>query len=188
MLVVSGLLWSGASGMAQAAAAERTATCAEMNPQLWSFKATQVIAECHGRRAGRAAERTALVMGNAPVQLPKSWADVVAGMASGYAKQAAGTEDVEQAASFAHLSAQIAAAASGAAQPVIGLGGLGGFAPTTDTGHTGAELAARQAARKAWKTANWAYQAEGRDVQKNIAADQAETQAWKTARAAGWIK
>ncbi|AXK31622.1 hypothetical protein DVA86_02150 [Streptomyces armeniacus] len=191
-LTVSGLaLGTVAAGSAQAVApapAGQTATCAEINEQVWSFKNTQALAECHGKRAARAAERAQAVLGNAPGAVAKEWSRKAPNLATDYAEKANSTQDVKRAAGYAFRSSQEAATLSGSATPAMGPGGFVVFAPTNDRGYDGADLTARQAARQAWDAAARASRADGVDVRLNIIADRAEVRAWETARAANWIK
>ncbi|MGW7515812.1 hypothetical protein ACWGJ2_09470 [Streptomyces sp. NPDC054796] len=178
-----------AAAPAPAPAAKRTATCAEMNTQLWSFKAEQVVAECHAKRAARAAERAKLVVGKAPGKEAKSYSRTAPKRAQGFADQAMAAKNPSRAANRAFRTSQEAAALSGAIAPAKNRPqGAVLFATTEDRGFSGNGLEARQAARNAWKAARQASKAHGKDRRLNIAADRAELQAWKTARTAGWIK
>lgn len=192
VLAVAGLLLGGVQMGAQALPArstQPTATCAEMSEQLWAFKAKRVIAECHARRAARAAERTDLILGNpSGGALAEKWHSKMPNHARDFAERAARTNDPLKAADFAREVSAHAAVLSGAALPVMSVYGLGLLVETKDTGRKGAELVARQAARDAWKAAGKAAnQGDGRDMALNIAADQAEEQAWQAAREAGWL-
>ncbi|EST37708.1 hypothetical protein N566_11450 [Streptomycetaceae bacterium MP113-05] len=192
VLALAGLVLGGVQVGAQAQPArstQPTATCAEMNEQLWAFEAKQVVAECHARRAARAAERSDMILGNSSGGVSaKEWQRKRPNHAQHFAERAARTNDPLQAADFAREVSAHAAVLSGAAQPVMAVYGLGLLVETKDTGRKGAELVARQAAREAWKAAGKAAnQGDGRDMALNIAADQAEEQAWQAAREAGWL-
>lgn len=195
-VAVCGLLLGGTAGGVQAAQAgqptrttQPTATCTQMDEQLWAFEADQVVAECHARRAARAAERVEMILGDPPGGTPAAkWHSENPHHARDFAERAATTDDPMQAADYAREVSAHAAVLSGAAQPVMEVYGLDLLVETKDAGRKNAELAARQAAREAWKAAGKAAnQGDGQDMALNVAADQAEEQAWQAAREAGWL-
>ncbi|MEU2561060.1 hypothetical protein ABZ626_17255 [Streptomyces longispororuber] len=155
----------------------------------WERADAKTLADCHVARGAYASKRAELIKGRAPGKVAREWGTRAADASRSAVLDAVGGPTGRMTSKDAARAAMWAAVASGAARPAESRSGAVDSATATeDKGYGGADLEARRAARAAWRAAEAADAAGGRDARRNIAADRAESRAWQTARAAGWLE
>lgn len=181
VLLLGGALAPGAQAMDGGHASMRV--CANTAGK-WRGADADTLADCHTARGAYASKRAELIKGKVPGKVAGTWGAKAADASRSAVVDAARRVHGPMTSGEAATAAMWAAVASGAARP----GGAESATATGDKGYRGAALEARRAARAAWRAAEHAHDAGGRDTRRNIAADRAESKAWRAARAAGWLE
>ncbi|MER6703093.1 hypothetical protein [Streptomyces fumanus] len=167
---------------------ESMRVCAQTKGK-WEGADAGTLADCHTARAAYASKRAELIEGKVPGEVARKWSTTAADASRSAVVDAARRPEGEMTSGEAATAAMWAAVAAGAARPVeSGAGDVESARATGDKGYSGAVLEARRTARAAWRAAEDAHAAGGRDARRNIAADKAESRAWQAARAAGWLE
>ncbi|GHH45541.1 hypothetical protein GCM10018773_35160 [Streptomyces candidus] len=155
----------------------------------WQSSDAKALGDCHTARGAYASKRAELIRGKVPGKVAESWGAKAAGESRSAVVDGARRTNGPMTSGEAVRAAMWAAVASDAARPVEARSGSAESATATgDEGYRGAVLEARRAARAAWRAAESAHAAGGRDTRRNIEADRAESKAWQTARTAGWLE
>jgi hypothetical protein len=155
----------------------------------WEGAGPEALADCHTARAAYASKRAESIQGKVPGETAGTWSAQAADASRSAVLDAARRPKGEMTSALPAPPGMWAAVAAGAARPEeSGTGGVESAKATGDKGYSGAVLEARRAARAAWRAAEDAHAAGGRDTRRNIAADRAESKAWQAARAAGWLE